>query len=285
MTYYGRWTYKYEIGAEKKAAAVLIVHETEPAAYPFSVVQSKVTEQFDLVAPDKGMSRAAIEGWITLDQARALFAMAGQDFDVLKKQAATREFTPVPLGVTASMTLKSTIRTIDSRNVVGKVEGSDPALKDEYVDLHVPLGPLRHRPGDRRRQDLQRRARQRDGRRRADRAGARLRVAADEAEALAAVPRRSPRRSRACSDPSTTPPPRSTRSRKTVAVINMDALNVYGATSDLTVVGLGAVGSRRLRDATRRRSRSGPFTGIPRPSAAATSGRITSRSRSRACRR
>jgi hypothetical protein len=77
MTYYGRWTYKYEKGAEKKAAAVLIVHETEPAAYPFSVVQSKVTEQFDLLTPDQGMSRAAIEGWVTLDQAKALLAMAG----------------------------------------------------------------------------------------------------------------------------------------------------------------------------------------------------------------
>ena len=145
MTYYGRWTYKYEIGAEKKAAAVLIVHETEPAAYPFSVVQSKVVEQFDLVAPDKGMSRAAIEGWITLDQAKALFSMAGQDFDALKKQAAARTFTPVPFGVTASMTLDNTIRTIDSRNVVGKLEGSDPDLKNEYADLHVALGSLRHR--------------------------------------------------------------------------------------------------------------------------------------------
>ncbi len=75
MTYYGRWTYKYEMGAEKKAAAVFIVHETGPAAYPFSVVQSKVTEQFDLVTADRNRSRAAIEGWITLDQAKKLFAL------------------------------------------------------------------------------------------------------------------------------------------------------------------------------------------------------------------
>ena len=65
MTYYGRWTYKYEMGAEKQAAAVFIVHETGPAAYPFSVVQSKVTEQFDLVTADKNRGRPAIEGWIT----------------------------------------------------------------------------------------------------------------------------------------------------------------------------------------------------------------------------
>src|SRR6266852_1709700 len=133
MTYYGRWTYKYEIGAQKGAAGVLIVHETGPAGYPFEVVQSKVTEQFDLVTPDKNMGRAAIEGWITLDRGKALMKMAGQDFDALKKQAATREFRPVPLGVTASMSLHNTLRTIASRNVVAKLEGSDPALKDEYI--------------------------------------------------------------------------------------------------------------------------------------------------------
>ncbi len=72
------------------------------------------------------MSRAAVEGWITLDQAKQLFALGGQDFEAMKKAALTREFKPVPLGATASMTLKNTIRTVDSRNVVGKIEGSDP---------------------------------------------------------------------------------------------------------------------------------------------------------------
>jgi Zn-dependent M28 family amino/carboxypeptidase len=133
MTYYGRWTYKYEIGKEKGAAGVLIVHETGPAGYPFDVVQNKVTEQFDLVTPDKNMSRASIEGWVSLDQGRKLLQMAGQDFDALKKLAATREFKPVPLGVTASITLHNKLRTIDSRNVIARLEGSDPKLKDEYV--------------------------------------------------------------------------------------------------------------------------------------------------------
>lgn len=133
MTYYGRWSYKYEMGQKMGAAAVLIVHETGPAGYPFAVVQGRVAEQFDLVTPDKNMSRPAVEGWITLDRAKALFAMAGQDFDTLKKVAATRGFRPVPFGVTASMTIRNTIRTIDSRNVVGKVTGSDPGLKDECV--------------------------------------------------------------------------------------------------------------------------------------------------------
>jgi Zn-dependent M28 family amino/carboxypeptidase len=133
MTYYGRWTYKYEIAAMKGAAGVLIVHETGPAGYGFNVIQGKTGEQFDLVTPDKNMGRASVEGWITLDQTERLFKMAGQDFDALKKQAVTREFKPVPLGVTASMTIRNTLRTIDSRNVLAKIEGSDPALKDEYV--------------------------------------------------------------------------------------------------------------------------------------------------------
>jgi Zn-dependent M28 family amino/carboxypeptidase len=133
MTYYGRWTYKYEMGAKMGAAAVLIVHEAGPAAYPFSVVQGKVSEQFDLVPPDKNMGRAAVEGWITLDQAKKLFALAGKDFEQLKQAAVTRDFKPVPLGTTASVALDNGLRTIDSSNVVGKLDGSDPALKGEYV--------------------------------------------------------------------------------------------------------------------------------------------------------
>lgn len=133
MTYYGRWTYKFEQGARKGAAAVLIVHETGPAGYPFSVVQGNLNEKFDLVAPDKNMGKANIEGWITLDAAKKLFAMGGQDYDALKKQALTREFKPVPLGMKASMAVGNTLRTIDSRNVIAKLEGSDPVLKNEYV--------------------------------------------------------------------------------------------------------------------------------------------------------
>jgi Zn-dependent M28 family amino/carboxypeptidase len=134
MTYYGRWTYKYEIAAQKGAAGVLIVHETGPAGYGFNVLQGSFTgEQFGLVTPDKNMNRAAIEGWITLDQGKKLLKMAGQDFDALKTQAATRDFTPVPLGVTASMTIHNKLRTIESANVLAKLEGADPVLKDDYV--------------------------------------------------------------------------------------------------------------------------------------------------------
>jgi Zn-dependent M28 family amino/carboxypeptidase len=133
MTYYGRWTYKFEEGARRGAAGILVVHETGPAGYPFSVVQGNLREQFDLVTPDKNMGRAAVEGWITLDTAKRIFTMAGQDFDALKKQAVTREFKPVPLGLQASLAVSNTLRTIDSQNVVAKLEGSDARLKDEYV--------------------------------------------------------------------------------------------------------------------------------------------------------
>ncbi|MEP6992064.1 MAG: M28 family metallopeptidase [bacterium] len=133
MTYYGRWTYKYEQGMKHHAAGVLLVHETDRAGYPFTVVQGKTAEQFDLVTPDSNLKRSAVEGWITLDQAKALMTMAGQNFDSLKARAATPAFAPVPLGVTASLKLENTLRTIDSRNVIAKLEGSDPALKDQYV--------------------------------------------------------------------------------------------------------------------------------------------------------
>jgi Zn-dependent M28 family amino/carboxypeptidase len=133
MTYYGRWTYKYEEAARRGAAGALIIHETGPAGYPYAVVQGFLGERFDLVTPDKNMSRSNIEGWLSLDAAKALLKMAGQDFDALKKQAVTREFKPVPLGLTASIAIRNKLRTVDSRNVLAKLEGSDPALRDEYV--------------------------------------------------------------------------------------------------------------------------------------------------------
>jgi Zn-dependent M28 family amino/carboxypeptidase len=133
MTYYGRWTYKFEEGARKGAAGILIVHETGPAGYPFSVVQGNLREKFDLVTPDKNMGRAAIEGWITLDAAKRILKMGGEDFDTLKKQALSRDFKPVPLNLKASLAVRNTLRTLDSENVVAKVEGSDPTLKAEYV--------------------------------------------------------------------------------------------------------------------------------------------------------
>ncbi len=238
MTYYGRWSYKYEMGARMGAAAVLIVHETEPAAYPFSVVQSRVTEQFDIVAPDKNMGRAAVEGWITLDQAKALFAGAGKDFETLKKAALNRDFAPVPLAATASVSLKNALRTIDSRNVAARLTGSDPALKNETVIYtahwdHYGIGPEIN--GDKI-----------------------YNGALDNATGVAGV------LELARAFKKINPPPK--RSilflfvtaeeqgllgstyyalhpidplAQTAGVINIDAMNVYGRTKDLVIVGLG----------------------------------------------
>ncbi len=133
MTYYGRWTYKYEKAAELGAAGVFIVHETAPAGYPFTVVQGFGGERFDLVTPDRNLGRAAVQGWLSLEAATALLKASGQDYQTLKAQAATREFKPVPLGATASMSFTQTMRTVNSKNVIGKITGSDATLKDEFV--------------------------------------------------------------------------------------------------------------------------------------------------------
>jgi Zn-dependent M28 family amino/carboxypeptidase len=134
MTYYGRWTYKYEIAAQKGAAAAIIIHETGPAGYPYEVVSGSWSrENFDIQTPDRNMGRAAVESWITTDRAKELFTASGQDFDALKKAAISKDFKPVVLNAKANMTVKNTIREINSNNVIGKLEGADPTLKNEYV--------------------------------------------------------------------------------------------------------------------------------------------------------
>ncbi len=134
MTYYGRWTYKYEIATELGAAAAIIVHETGPAGYPWEVVTgSWGRENFDIVSDDGNMSRVPIEGWITVDKARELFAAAGQDFDALKEAARRPDFRPVSLNAKATFRAAQSFREVQSRNVVAKIEGSDPARRDEYV--------------------------------------------------------------------------------------------------------------------------------------------------------
>ena len=134
MTYSGRWTYKYEIAAQKGAAAAVIIHEEKPAGYPYEVVSGSWSrENFDSQTPDKNMGRAAVESWITTERAKELFTASGQDFDALKKAALSKDFKPVALNAKANMTVKNTIREINSLNVIGKLEGSDPTLKNEYV--------------------------------------------------------------------------------------------------------------------------------------------------------
>jgi Zn-dependent M28 family amino/carboxypeptidase len=97
------------------------------------VVQGFGSERFDLVTPDQNMGRAAIQGWLSLEAATRLLAAAGLDYQKLKAQAATREFKPAPLGLSASMSFRQTLRRVDSRNVIARLPGSDPELADEVV--------------------------------------------------------------------------------------------------------------------------------------------------------
>jgi Zn-dependent M28 family amino/carboxypeptidase len=131
MTYYGRWTYKYEIATAKGAAAAIIVHETGPAGYPYDVVRGSYSaEQFDVPSPD-AEKRVPVEGWIRLEKAKEMLAAAGQSFDSLKAAATRKDFRPVTLNAKAAFDVKIDSRRIQSKNVVAKVEGAEK--KDEYV--------------------------------------------------------------------------------------------------------------------------------------------------------
>ena len=134
MTYYGRWTYKFEVAAEKGAAACFIVHETGPAGYPWQVVRGGWSgEQFDLVTADQNRSRCAVEGWLTYEAAQRVFRLAGQDLERLKRAAVDRNFEPVPLDLKASVSIRNSLRTIHSNNVIARLVGSDPSLRSEHV--------------------------------------------------------------------------------------------------------------------------------------------------------
>ncbi|NEL79624.1 MAG: peptidase M20, partial [Xanthomonas perforans] len=125
MTYYGRWTYKYEEGARQGALGVLVVHETAPASYGWDTVASSNTNtMFDVVRDNPRAAHPTLEGWIQRDLASDLFKQAGLNFDTLKKQAQTRGFKPVELkgqGLSASYQVKSDV--ITSHNVVARLPG------------------------------------------------------------------------------------------------------------------------------------------------------------------
>ncbi len=242
MTYYGRWTYKYEIAAEKGAAACLIVHETKAAAYPFAVlVGSNTRENFEIASPDRNAGHVGMQGWLTVDAARKVFAAAGQDYDALKAAAARRDFHPVFLGAKASFAVDNVLRNVASRNVVALLPGSDPQLRDEYVIFTAHwdhLGKDDRLPGDKIYNGA------------ADNAAG-VAVLLELAKAYVALPAgERPKRSilflavtaeekgllgsryyaRNPLYPLT----------KTVANINMDGANQFGPTSDMATIGFGA---------------------------------------------
>ncbi|HVJ29060.1 MAG TPA: M28 family peptidase, partial [Gammaproteobacteria bacterium] len=129
--YYGRWMYKYESAARQGAAGVIIIHTTPSAGYPWQVVQTSWSgPQFELPAGDE--PRIAVQGWATEEAARRLLG-AEHDLDSLIEQAKSRDFRPVPLGITTSLRLANTVTRTPTANVYGVLRGSDPALADQYV--------------------------------------------------------------------------------------------------------------------------------------------------------
>jgi Zn-dependent M28 family amino/carboxypeptidase len=240
MTYYGRWTYKYEIASQKGAAAAIIIHETGPAGYPFEVVSgSWGGENFGIQHPDNNMGRVPVEGWITYDKATELCRMAGLNLADLKKAAIQKDFKPVPLtGATASFKVENTLRKIDSHNVVAKLEGGDPALKDQFVIYTAHWDHLGRDP-DLKGDQIYNGA--------ADNASG----SAGLLEIARAYTKLSPAPKRSILFLSVTAEEQGLLGseyyaenplyplNKTLADINMDVLNTWGKTQDLTVIGLG----------------------------------------------
>jgi Zn-dependent M28 family amino/carboxypeptidase len=140
--YYGRWSYKYESAARQGAAGAIIIHTTPSAGYPWQVVQSSWSgEQFEL--PWAGEPQLQVKAWATEAAVRRLLASAGHDLDRLVASAQTREFRPVDLSITTSLEFNNEIRQLRTGNVMGLLEGADPALKDQvvvYTAHHDHLG-------------------------------------------------------------------------------------------------------------------------------------------------
>jgi Zn-dependent M28 family amino/carboxypeptidase len=147
MTYYGRWTYKFEEAERRGAAGMLIVHTTEAAGYPWhTVVGSWAKEQRMLPRDSTLPPPLGVRGWITDSAATALLKRAGLDLAQLRKQAESRDFRPVPTGITIDASFRNKVEHLQSENVVGVIKGSDPRRRNEYVSFsahwdHLGIGP------------------------------------------------------------------------------------------------------------------------------------------------
>jgi Zn-dependent M28 family amino/carboxypeptidase len=236
MTYYGRWTYKYDIASQKGASGAFIIHETGPAGYPWDVVTgSWAGEQFDLVTENKNADRVRVEGWFSHDGARALFERAGLDLAAEKEKAKSADFRPVPLGSKVRATIKNSLRTVESKNVVARLEGSEAADEVILYMAHwdhlgtqsgegdnIFNGAFDNATGTAGLLELARAFASLDPKPR--RSVAFLAVTAEEQGLLG---------SRFYAENPLYP------LDKTVAAINMDGLNVWGRTRDVVVVGMG----------------------------------------------
>jgi Zn-dependent M28 family amino/carboxypeptidase len=145
--WYGRWVYKYEMAAAKGAAGAIIIHTTESAGYPWSVIQSSFAgPRYEL--PAGGEPRLQFRAWMTHDAVARLVQAAGHELDELIQHARHREFVPVPLGITTSIAFENALTEVESGNVLGLLPGRDPALADELVVYTAHHDHLGVRPND-----------------------------------------------------------------------------------------------------------------------------------------
>src|SRR5258705_7304470 len=128
LTYYGRWTYKYEEAARKGAVGAILIHKTDMASYPWEVVRNSNSAEKSYLKLD-GSPRLKVAAWIHLDAARDLAAMSGMDIDKMRPDARSGDFRPGSLPVKLQATMRNKIRPFESNNVVAILPGSDPKLK------------------------------------------------------------------------------------------------------------------------------------------------------------
>lgn len=236
--YYGRWSYKYEKAAEKGAAGAIIIHTTPSAGYPFQVVQTSWTgEQFEL-PQQQGTYYMPFKGWVTNPSAERLAKLAGRNLDTLRARAERRDFRPVPLGVRLSFRMQNSLRSLKTANVLGLLPGSDPGLRDQvvvYTAHHDHLGIGTPVAGD----SIYNGARDN-----ASGVACMLEVAR-AMTSMSKPPRRSTLFAAVAAEESgllgsayyarhpTFPP------GKIAANINFDAVNIWGETNDIEIIGYG----------------------------------------------
>jgi hypothetical protein len=236
--YYGRWSYKYEEAARRGAVGAIVIHTTPSAGYPFQVIQANHGQERFWLPFDDGTPQLEVRAWCSEEAARSICALAGKDLDALRAKAETRDFAPVPLGVRADLELRNAVREIRSANVLARLPGSDPKLAEQTVVVtahfdHLGIGP--EKKGD----PIYNGALDN-----ASGCGALLELAAACA-ALPAAPRRTLLFAAVTAEESgllgslyyarnpTVP------ARKLIANFNIDAINIWGPTEDIAMIGHG----------------------------------------------
>ncbi|MGE0742720.1 MAG: M28 family metallopeptidase [Hyphomonadaceae bacterium] len=236
MTYYGRWTYKFEEAGRQGAAGAIIIHETAPAAYPWAVIQSSTgSARWDVVRADRGANRAGFEGWINNDVAMETFRRANLDFNELKQRAQRPGFRAVRMNLNGSLTLNTNVETRTTYNVVGVLPGTERPNETIMYSAHwdhlgrcpaidgddICNGALDNATGTAALIELARRFTAAGA---PDRSVAFIALTAEEQGLLGAL--------YYSQHPLFAP-------RDTVAAINMDGINNFGPTHDIEVVGFG----------------------------------------------